>query len=181
MFNKSIKKIVAGMAIGLMLFTNISFATTDDYGASGAKNKESYTLEEMLDYAIQDEYLAKSEYEKIMEIYGEQRPFSNIMKAEEQHISLLKPLFESYDLEMPKDTSKDHLIIPESLDEIFKIGVVAEVENIAMYEKFLSQDNLPEDVKDVFEALKNASENHLKAFERNSENSNSGRGFGRRR
>ena len=36
-----------------------------------------------------------------------------------------------------------------------------------MYETFLQQEGLPEDVEDVLEALKRASENHLAAFQRN--------------
>ena len=47
--------------------------------------------------------------------------------------------------------------------------VVDEIENIAMYERFLQQE-LPKDVRQVFESLKNASENHLRAFRRFSEN-----------
>ena len=130
------------------------------------KNLEKATkkLQNIYGMEIKDEYLAKAEYEKIIEIYGEQRPFTNIIKAEETHISLLKPLFEAYDVDLKSDNAKEYVIVPESIEAALKVGVQAEIENIEMYEKFLEQD-LPEDVKDVFERLMNASKNHLKAFE----------------
>ncbi|MCK5008763.1 MAG: DUF2202 domain-containing protein [Spirochaetales bacterium] len=40
------------------------------------------------------------------------------------------------------------------------------MDNIAMYESFLQED-LPEDVRDLFERLQQASENHLRAFRNN--------------
>lgn len=158
-----------GMVVALLMMTIISsgftFADTENIGAAAASVDSSYTLEDMLIYAIQDEYLARAEYEAIIEAFDVERPFSNIMKSEETHIALLTPLFEAYGYEMPTDTSGEYTHLPSTLAETFAIGVEAEINNIAMYEKFLSQD-LPEDVRDVFERLMNASENHLKAFER---------------
>lgn len=135
------------------------------FGAQGAFASEEFSLEEMLRYAVQDEYLARQEYESIMEEYGEVRPFSNIIRAEETHIAILKELYETYDLDIPEDTAIDHAVVPDSLDIAFKIGVQAEIDNIAMYEKFLEQD-LPDDVKEAFIELRDGSKNHLAAFER---------------
>ena len=104
-----------------------------------------------------------------MDEYGQQRPFSNIKKAEERHISMLKTVLSNNKIEIPKDESSTIVKLPESLDEAYKAGVEAEIENIAMYERFLQQE-LPKDVRQVFESLKNASENHLRAFRKFSEN-----------
>ncbi len=134
------------------------------FGAAGAAADTSRTLEEMLNYAIDDEYAARAEYEMIMEEYGEIRPFSNIMRAEETHISLLEPLFLQYGYDLPADSSASHVVIPESLKNAFEIGIEAEIANIAMYECFLAGE-LPDDVRDIFERLKAGSENHLLAFE----------------
>ncbi|QLY40500.1 DUF2202 domain-containing protein [Hujiaoplasma nucleasis] len=123
-----------------------------------------YSLEEMLNFAIQDEYLAKSEYEAIINEFGEVRPFINIVEAEQQHINLLLPLFEKYGIEVPEDNSAEKVVIPESITSAIATGIEAEKVNIAMYELFLSQDNLDQDVRDVFEYLLQASENHLSAF-----------------
>ncbi|MBN2878350.1 MAG: DUF2202 domain-containing protein [Clostridia bacterium] len=145
-----------------------------DYGAKSALEKENFTIEEMLNYAIQDEYLARQEYELIMEEYGEQKPFSNIIKAEENHIAELKAVFEANGYVIPEDTSSEYAMLPASLDEAFDVGVLVEIDNIAMYDKFLSYD-LPSDVKAVFEELKKGSENHLAAFERGARGSGQGR------
>ena len=167
------------MVVGALGTSGVTaFAGEADYGAAGASSAESYTLEEMLKYAIEDEYLAKAEYEKIMDEYGEQRPFSNILDAEKTHIELLLPLFEAYGIEVASDDSADYVVIPASVEEALKVGVQAEIDNIAMYEKFLAGD-LPEDVREVFEELMNASKNHLAAFERGTSR-NGGTGEGNR-
>ncbi|MDQ0413222.1 ferritin-like domain-containing protein [Mesobacillus stamsii] len=121
------------------------------------------SLEEMLDFAIRDEYFALAEYEIIMEQFNVDSPFSNISEAEQHHIDLLVPLFSEYQLPMPEDTSK--VEIPETLKEVYQMGVQAEIDNIKMYEFFLEQPDLPADVKDVFGKLMNASYNHLNAFQ----------------
>ena len=148
----------------------------NDFGAQGALAAQGYTLEAMLEYAIQDEYLARQEYESIMKEYGEINPFANIIKAEEYHIELLTGLYDDYDLTLPEDTAIDYVVVPESVDLTYEIGVQAEIDNIAMYEKFLEQD-LPDDVRVVFTELRDASENHLAAFEKGPRGG--GRGNGR--
>ena len=135
----------------------------NNYGAKTSREDSTLEVKEMLLYAIQDEYLANKEYEKIMDEYGQQRPFSNIKKAEERHISMLKTVLSNNKIEIPKDESSTIVKLPESLDEAYKAGVEAEIENIAMYERFLQQE-LTVDARRAFEALKNASENHLRAF-----------------
>ncbi len=161
--------IVVGLFLTILVSINSVQAnqTTalEGYGSGGALEKGSFTLEEMLTYAIQDEYTARAEYELIMKTYDISRPFSNIMKSEETHIDMLLPLFEAYHIDVPIDESKEHIIIPETLKETYATGVQAEINNIAMYEKFLQQE-LPDDVREVFIRLKEASENHLRAFER---------------
>jgi hypothetical protein len=123
-----------------------------------------YTLESILTFALLDEYLAKATYEKIIEVYGDIRPFNRIVLAEQRHIDLLLPLFETYGITLPTFDASD-IIVPESISSALGAGVEAEKANILMYENFLSQD-LPEDVRFVFEALKTASQKHLSAFSR---------------
>ena len=167
---KRIRKISTGfLAAGLMVTSLLSgtnaYASSVETGAAAASLDVDYTLEEMLVYAIEDEYLAQTEYDVIMEKYGVIKPFSNIIKAEANHISLLEPLFEKYDVAIPEKDWESLVVLPETLDASYAIGVEAEIKNIEMYENFLKED-LPSDVRDVFEALMNASENHLNAFEK---------------
>ena len=135
------------------------------YGSAAVVAGKTYKLADMLTYAIEDEYAAHAEYAAIMAKFGEQRPFSNIMRAEQTHIARLTPLFAAHGVALPKDNAAQHVVVPATLAEAFKIGVDAEIKNIAMYEAFLRAE-LPADVRLVFEALKNASQNHLAAFER---------------
>ena len=142
------------------------FAETSDYGAKGAMSQSDMDLKAMLTYAIEDEYLAKAEYELIMDKYGDMRPFSNIARAEKRHIEWVMELFNTYGYTIPADTAKNHVVLPQNLKNAFETGVQAEIDNIAMYEVFLERE-LPADVRDVFEQLKRASENHLRAFQNN--------------
>jgi len=136
-----------------------------NYGAQGAKSEQNLTLEKMLVYAIQDEYLAHAEYDYILNTYGNQKPFNNIKSAEEKHIESLSLLFRNYKIALPQDTAIDYIPHPESLEESLKAGVQAEIENIAMYEYFIKQQ-LPDDVRMVFVQLNDGSKGHLNAFER---------------
>ena len=67
---------------------------------------------------------------------------------------------------MPADESKPHVVVPNTFAETLQIGQQAEVDNIAMYEQFLRQPDLPDDVKAVLERLLAASKRHLQAFRR---------------
>ncbi len=136
-------------------YQNIDVLTVDANG--------NYQLEDMLTYALLDEYHAKATYEAIIETYGEIRPFTNIVLAEQTHIDLLLPLFETYGYSVPLDDS--NVVVPDSVASALATGFEAEKANIALYETFLAQD-LPDDVRAVFEQLVNASEHHLSAFSR---------------
>ena len=155
------------MALSLALLMPLIALGETPFGAAALSEGKTYTVEEMLTYAIQDEYLARAEYKVIMDAYGEQRPFINIMKAEGVHVQRLLPLFTAYGVTVPEDTALEHTVKPESLQAAYEAGVTAEVNNIAMYEAFLKQEDLPDDVRAVFEALTRASGSHLRAFEGN--------------
>lgn len=129
-------------------------------------SSSTYTLEEMLVYAIQDEYLAQAEYNAIIAEYGEVRPFTNIVEAEQTHIDLLLTLFAAYGIEVPANTAIDYVVLPDSITSAIATGVDAETANIAMYQTFLAQGDLPDDVVSAFTYLISASETHLAAFSR---------------
>lgn len=148
-----------------------SLAETDEtlslvgYGAKGALADEDLSIIDMLTYAVQDEYLAHGEYAAIVEKFGDVNPYNNIMSAEETHLAFLQEVYSTYDLEFPEDTSADHIVVPDTLLEAAETGVQAEIDNIAMYELFLSYD-LPDNVIEVFTALRDGSESHLLAFQK---------------
>ncbi|OUL08896.1 hypothetical protein B0533_07415 [Sedimentibacter sp. SX930] len=138
------------------------------YGAVGAMADDDLTMEEMFTYAIQDEQLAHGEYAYVLETFGDQAPFNNIVSAEAQHISEMTVLFEKYNLAIPTDESANHLKQATDIKEALENCATGEVDNIAMYNKFLEQD-IPDDVRATFTALRNASEGHLDAFNKSLE------------
>jgi hypothetical protein len=156
---------VAGLAfVGFGVSAASTYAVVEDYGIYALSEDGTYTVEEMLVSAIQDEYLAKATYAAIIEAYGEVKPFSKIILAEQTHIDLLLPLFAAYGIEVPVNDAAQYVVLPDSISSALSTGVQAETLNIAMYDTFLSQVDLPADVQTVFEYLQAASENHLAAF-----------------
>ncbi|MGB6127442.1 MAG: DUF2202 domain-containing protein [Psychrilyobacter sp.] len=151
--------------IGIIMMLVLGSLTFASCGNKSAGKDNNMTVQEMIKYAIEDEIFAKTEYEKIMKTFNIDRPFSNIKRAEETHMEMLQPLIEKYDVSYGKLDEKD-LIIPKTLKETFEIGVQAEIDNIAMYEKFLKDEKLPSDVREVFIYLRDGSKNHLRAFEK---------------
>ena len=155
----------------LFIFSGLAaLATAADaaWGAGAAAGASNLTIESMLEYAIQDEYLARAEYIAIQQKWGIQRPFSNIQRAEENHIAWLVDAHRSYKLPVPKDETIRYVKIPASLKEAFQAGVDVEIDNIAMYDSFLSNPLLarPENaaLRDLFTRLRDASKNHLQTF-----------------
>ena len=137
----------------------------EGYGAKGALADKNLTINDMLMYAVQDEYLAHGEYLAIVDKFGSQKPYTNIISAEETHLAYLKEVYLAYGLDFPADESAGHIVVPANLLEAAETGVQAEIDNIAMYELFLTYD-LPENVFEVFSALKSGSDSHLLAFQK---------------
>lgn len=115
--------------------------------------------------ALADERKARSTYEAVIEKFGPVRPFINIIRAEEQHISALKALYDKYGVVIPEDKSLAPTL-PATLQEVCQMGVEAEIANDELYQKMLPQVE-QEDIRGVFTTLAQASrEMHLPAFQR---------------
>ena len=92
-------------------------------------------------------------------------PFVNIRQAEDSHVRALAVLFGQYGLAVPTDPWAGAIEVPNTSQESCQLGVVAELENIAMYDGFFTYVT-ESDVLDVFNRLRSASlEQHLPAFE----------------
>lgn len=120
-----------------------------------------------LNKAIDDEYKARATYDAVIKEFGSVRPFSMIIRAEEQHISSLKSLFDKYGLTVPEDPYSD-VEIEDTLSANCSVGVQAEIDNAALYSDTLlpTAADYP-DITTVFSQLMNASQDkHLPAFER---------------
>jgi rubrerythrin len=124
--------------------------------------EEDYSLGEMLNLAIEDEYHAKNTYVAIVDDFGDVSPFNAIIDAELSHIESLKLVFEDHGFVLPEDPNSIESV-PADLNSALEAAIQAEVNNIAMYEHFLSLSD-EEDVIAAFELLKAASESHLESF-----------------
>jgi hypothetical protein len=129
--------------------------------------------------AINDEYKAHEVYRKVIDTFGAVRPFTNIMRAEEQHIAALEVLFNRYNLAIPVNDWYDRVPAFGSVTEACAAGVQAEIDNAALYDRIFATVSAP-DVIQVFTSLRDASQyNHLPAFERcSSGESGQGAGYG---
>ena len=143
-----------------------TYEYSDNWGSVSALSSDEFTIEAMLTYAIEDEYSAYAEYDYILNNFDVTKPFSNIINAELSHIETLLPLFEVHGIDVPYDDSENHLLPVIDLEDTFRTGVTAEILNIDMYNLFLEQE-LPEDLRETFVALRDASIKHLAAFEKN--------------
>ncbi len=120
---------------------------------------------EKLNMALADERKALATYRSAISKFGNVKPFVNIARAEENHISMLLALFDKYGVAIPKDATQVGSL-PATLAEVCQVGVTAEIENDALYQTMIPALQ-QEDIKTVFTSLARASkEMHLPAFER---------------
>lgn len=118
--------------------------------------------------ALDDEYKARATYEAVMAKIGSIRPFSMIIRAEEQHISALKALFDKYGVAIPSDPWTGKISAPDTLGASCQAGVDAEIANASLYrDQLLPAAKDYADITGVFTNLMQASqERHLPAFDR---------------
>lgn len=148
--------------------------TLPAYGHLSIEEGKTYSTEEMLQAAVEDEYLAREEYRQAIEKFGT-GPFVNIIESEERHITWVTELYTARNMRVPADEAKQYVQLPATALEAAQAGVEAEIANIAMYDYFLAQ-TLPDDLRTVFTHLRDASQNHLAAFQQFVENGGSGGG-----
>jgi hypothetical protein len=121
---------------------------------------------EALRMALNDEYKAWSVYGQVINDFGAVRPFTNIQKAEQQHIDALVTLFHRYGVDVPANEWPGTVPTFGTRAEACAAGVQAEIDNAALYDKLFGMVDNP-DIIQVFTSLQQASETkHLPAFQR---------------
>jgi hypothetical protein len=126
----------------------------------------SYSVAEMLTLAIEDEYSAKATYQALLVLFPQEKILEHLLSAEQKHINALVPLFETYNVTIPLESTIPLTVTYGSIQEAALDIVAKEVSNIAMYAHFLTQSDLPSDVEFLFTNLMNASIKHQAAGER---------------
>jgi hypothetical protein len=173
---KYISRIVLAAAVLATVCTAGLFSENSPvpYGNKAAALDTELSIEDMLRYALEDEYMAHAEYTAVLAEFGTVKPFDSILNAEETHIAAVKRACTTHHITVPPDEGAAYAVVPADLTEALKTGVQAELDNIAMYERFLSDDKLAgadtADISRLFRSLKRASENHLQAFRKQLKN-----------
>jgi hypothetical protein len=135
--------------------------------------------EEALLFMYQEEKVARDVY-TVLGKKWKLRVFKNIQRSEQRHMDAIRSLLEKYDLPIPAIDDEIGSFDNEDLqalynqlvdlglvskEEALKVGVTVEETDIADLEERMQ--NAPDDVKKVFSHLLRASQNHLRAFNRN--------------
>jgi hypothetical protein len=121
---------------------------------------------QVLNEALNDEYLAWATYDQVIADFGDVPPFSNIREAEARHIEALCTLFARYGLPVPENPWPGKVTRYASLQAACEAGVAAEIANGEMYERLLGETQRP-DILTVLRNLQEASQQrHLAAFRR---------------
>ena len=128
-------------------------------------NYDEPVLHQVLRIAVYDEYHAYETYRKVIETFGNQMPFTNIIEAEIKHYEELTKLLEKYNVALPVNDWYEKIVLPNTLVECCEVGVAAEIDNIQMYDNLLLYVDEYPDIQDTIYRLQAASyNNHLPAF-----------------
>jgi hypothetical protein len=120
---------------------------------------------EALETALADEYHALALYQAVVEQFGAIEPFTELVRAEGQHIAALTTHFTKYDLAVPENTWLGTIPAFESVEAACQAGAAAEQANVELYDTLLSATD-DTGLLHVFQNLQSASlENHLPELE----------------
>ena len=123
-------------------------------------------LEDVLTEAINEEYKARATYQSVIESLGSVVPFSNIVVSENAHVEAWKALFVSNNLSVPADTYAGNVTAPATLTTACQAGVAAETEDVALYDRLMTQTSDPAALIVMAQQRQVSQENHLPAFQR---------------
>ncbi|WP_066380843.1 ferritin-like domain-containing protein [Anabaena sp. CA = ATCC 33047] len=150
---------------GLCAVAIASSTTSPTTAYNPSTELNAKTQQAMID-AINDEYYARAFYTAVINKFGAVRPFSNIVHAEDRHVSLWNHLFTKYGLPIPPDTFMGNVPAPDTLQTACQAGVESEIANVQMYDRFLEFVQ-EADLRNAFTQLRHVSQNnHLPAFQR---------------
>jgi hypothetical protein len=133
---------------------------------AGAATAVNAKAADALRETLLDERRAGAFYTSVMDRYGQVRPFSNVVHAEKRHAAVIESLMTRHGVAIPNDAPTNLPAVPGTLAECNRLAAQLERDNIAMYDRVLTDVSAP-DIRAAFENLRAASlNNHLPAFER---------------
>lgn len=129
--------------------------------------------------ALDDEYKARATYAAVIDRFGPVRPFINIIQSEQRHINALQLLLRRRGWPIPDDPHGGRVEAPASIEEACRLGVQAELDNVALYDRLNTLAAEDDEVLTVFANLQGASRHrHLPAFQRGGDGGDCGGGGG---
>lgn len=118
-----------------------------------------------LNQAILEEYGALNLYQSVIDQFGDAYPFSQIVRAEQQHVNALVRQATKYGVAVPANPGLKTTPSFDTLAEACQAGVEAEKADAALYDR-LEPLVTHTDILNVFNNLQSASLNsHLPAFQ----------------
>ncbi len=123
-------------------------------------------LQQALRIALYDEYAARAYYAAVVQAFGPQPPFVNIVQSEVRHSEALSRLCERYGVPRPIDPFPAETTVAPTWRANLERGAAGEIANIRLYDYLLGFVAEP-DVRQVFASVQAASfNNRLPAFRR---------------
>lgn len=134
-------------------------------------NTSTNSTEEALKEALAEEYLALDTYTAVRESLANNqlatKIFDNILKAEQQHVDMLKQSMQIYNIDT-NDIQRTEInldTIPTTLKDAYELGKALELADGHLYDELLIQSTA-DDVDQVFTKLQSASlDKHYVAFD----------------
>jgi hypothetical protein len=174
------------LAMGLMAFTQpgtASAASQNRQGGSGgsrgygvgtgttnpgtglALTPLSAAEKDALNQAILEEYGALNLYQSVIAQFGNVYPFSQIVRAEQQHVNALTRQATKYGVVVSANPGLTTVPAFQTLSDACRAGATAEIADAALYDD-LKLVVIHTDILQVFNNLQSASLNsHLPAFQ----------------
>ncbi|MCC7450957.1 MAG: hypothetical protein IT324_26310 [Anaerolineae bacterium] len=116
---------------------------------------------------LMDEYHAYNVYQAVIDQFGKVRPFTNIQRAEAQHINAWKVIFNRYGVTIPAAPTLNPVPKFTTLTKACQAAIDAETANFKLYDEMLNTASAYPDIVQVITRLRDASQyNHLPAFSR---------------
>jgi hypothetical protein len=156
-----------------------------DTATSPTVTKLTESQKNGLIFMYQEEKLARDVYRTLGEKWGS-RVFINIQKAEQRHMDAVKGLLNKYSLDIPASDSNTGSFKNQELQTLYNtlikqgkksnqdaylVGILVEKTDIKDLQERMT--NAPADINAVYSNLLRGSNNHLRAFTRNSSGSSS--------
>jgi hypothetical protein len=123
-------------------------------------------LAAILQRAVTEERHAEATYANVVDALGPVKPFTNIVDSERSHVAALVQVAEARGVDVSGATSSGE-VSPSTKTAACRLGVDAEIADVALYDELLPQVSGYPDVVRVFTNLRAASQDsHLPAFQR---------------